>query len=123
MLAPAALEEWRSIKGFSNYEVSNLGRVRSLPRTYKLGYEHRGVLHNAGGQLRTSIVKGTLRVSMGTTRANRKYYGVKKLVWEAFYGELRRGVVLLSEDGDPANAALTNLRPVTRAELLRMNVR
>lgn len=116
-------EEWRAVAGQQNYEVSNLGRVRSLPRTYNLGYEHRGVVHNAGGILRPTLMKGALRISMGTNRTNRKHYVLKKVVWEAFHDKLPPGRVIICEDGDPMNTALSNLRVITRRELLQMNVR
>lgn len=112
-------EEWRPIPSHDgHYEVSNFGRVRSLPRTYNLGHQHLGIMHNAGGVLRASLIGGRseLRVSLGNTKGN-----VKRLVWEAFNGPLPEKTVLICEDGDHTNASLTNLRLITRAELLRMN--
>lgn len=35
-------EEWRSVEGFQNYEVSNLGNVRSIDHYDKIGRFHKG---------------------------------------------------------------------------------
>ncbi len=117
------IERWVTIEldFCGNYQVSNLGRVKSLPRDYRIGYNHQGIMHNAGGVLHCNVSKGSLRVNMGTTKSNRKYYSVKKLVYEHFVGPLDQGYVVISKDGDPWNVELSNLEAISRAELLVRN--
>lgn len=68
------MEEWRNIEGYENYQVSNLGRVKSL------NYNHTG---------KEQILKprkdhnGYLQVSLSKNR-KQKWYLVHRLVAKAF---------------------------------------
>ena len=126
MIAHGELDErWVDVewKFCENYQVSNLGRVRSLPRTYAMGYGHRGLMNNAGHVLKASLIKDYLKISMGTTKANRRNYSLKKVVYEHFVGPLELGWVLVCKDGDEYNAEVSNLEPISRAELFARNMR
>lgn len=66
------MEEWRDIKNYEGYQVSNLGRVRSL------NYNHTGEIH---------IIKPFKIEYLGLNlwkNKKRKYYLVHRLVAEAF---------------------------------------
>ena len=71
-------EEWRDIRGFEGlYQVSNLGRVRSLDRIIKREHPYIRI----GKIMKTSINRyGYIRVSLTKKDGKRKYYEVHRLV-------------------------------------------
>lgn len=92
-------EEWRPCPGYpGRYEVSNLGRVRSLR-----------FRSNGGPQIMrvTPNYAGYLVVTLG---ADRKQYRVHVLVLTAFKGPCPPGQQGCHNDNNRANAALDNLR-------------
>lgn len=102
-------EIWRAIAGFEGrYEVSDLGRVRSLVKSARWGDEPR--ILRPGGNGST----GHLSVYLG---AGHKCY-VHRLILLAFEGEPPPNAEALHGDGDCANNRHTNLRWGTRRENL-----
>ena len=106
-------EEWRSIRGFAGrYEVSSLGRVRSLRRvagTYDI-------------QRKTPLVMkaqihgvGYLAVTLGYGREKKQEY-IHRLVGTAFHGACPSGKQCAHLDGDRKNNHASNLRWVTAKE-------
>jgi len=97
------VEEWRTISDFPDYEVSNLGRVRSWinpkrnrrdePKLLRL-YENRQGYH-------------TVDLS---NRVSRKIRTVHRLVLSAFVGECPPGMEACHNDGRRSNNVLSNLR-------------
>lgn len=97
-------EEWRTIKGFDNYEVSNKGNVRNIKtnRQLKIAYQPSGY----------AIV--SLRAN-GTTRTS----AVNRLVMNAFNPieddkNIRYDVVHI--DNDKRNNELSNLKWMTHTD-------
>lgn len=102
-------EMWRPVIGGEGYyEVSDLGRVRSLPRVIM---RKNGMPHTVTGE-----VLKTHRRSDGRFRADlhllsgRRQALVHRLVLEAFVGPEPGGMEGCHCDGDPANNRLENLR-------------
>lgn len=96
-------EEWRSVPGYAGrYEVSNLGRVRSLPNSRR----------------RTTLVLkpasakrgGYPVVNLTTSGSQQRVWFVHRLVALAFLGPCPDGMEVCHNDGDTSNAALSNLR-------------
>ena len=116
-----ALEEWRSVIGYEGlYEVSSLGRVRSLDRmtTGSSRYAVKGKL------LKLSIKPGTGYLSVGLTRDGRtKTWNVHRLVGDAFIGPRPEGLVTCHADGDKTNNRAENLRYDTYGANLRDSVK
>lgn len=112
------MEEWRQVNGFSGYEVSNLGRVRSVPREISNG---RGVYTHPGKVMDPFVnEKGYRLVGL---RRNGEYHRflVHRLVCEQFVtGCKSRQVRHL--DGNPANNAATNLAVGTNSDNQRDSV-
>ena len=111
-------EIWKDVVGYEGrYEVSNLGRVRSLERI---------VQHSVYGQMPVSekVLKaydnnrGYLQVALYTDGKKKKHC-VHNLVSETFLGH-RRGIgfemVIDHKDRNPLNNNLNNLRIVTPRE-------
>jgi hypothetical protein len=98
-------EQWRAIAGYEGrYEVSNLGRVKSLPRR-----------RTKGGILVTPVNKrGYLSVTLGYEK--RELHGV---VAAAFLGSRPQGAEVRHLDGNPLNPAAANLVYGTRSENVR----
>lgn len=101
-------EEWRPVVGFPNYEVSNIGGVRSwthkngrrrTPKIRALGFGHVG--HR----------NVTLRVSGRTYLRS-----VHRMVLEAFIGPCPPDMECRHIDGNPGNNRLDNLAWGTRSE-------
>ena len=97
-------EEWRPVVGYEGeYEVSNLGRVRSFVR----GGAH--IL--ATWQTQT----GHLKVRVGGRREKAGRY-VHQLVLEAFVGPRPLGMVTRHLNGEPTDNRVDNLAWGTRSQ-------
>ena len=95
------IEEWRPVKGFEGfYEVSNLGRVKSLRKNIILKPE----LDKKG--------KGYLCINLG--RGNHKK--VHRLVAEAFIPKIADKNVVNHIDGNTKNNKVNNLEWVNHQE-------
>jgi hypothetical protein len=94
-------EEWRPVEGYEDYEVSNLGNVRSLNYRKKKG--------NIQVLKSTSDKRGYQYVCLG--RYNIK--SVHCLVCQAFLGERPEGLQIDHKDINPSNNNISNLRYVT----------
>lgn len=99
-------EEWRPIVGFEGlYEVSDLGRVRSLDRLDRLGRRRAGIL------LRPGIASN----GYPTVALQGRTHCVHALVLTAFSGPAE-GRVCRHLDGDRRNSTLPNLAWGSAAE-------
>lgn len=109
------LEEWRGVIGFESlYEVSSLGRVRSLTRPQK---HYTGkLLVRHGRELRGCITdRGYIKVSLCKDgRVLGRH--VHALVAAAFIGPRPKGLLVRHLDGDGTNNAAQNLAYGTGAE-------
>lgn len=101
-------EEWRPVPGWEQlYEVSDLARVRSLPRTiYQLGEPR-----TRRGQLLTAVQTrdGALQVSF-SLGGRTTTYRLAHLVLRAFVGEPPPGHRPAYANDDPEDCRLVNLR-------------
>ena len=109
-------EEWRPVVGYEQfYEVSNLGRVRSLPRTVTI---RGGGTSRRDGRIRklTTHPRGHLIVSLRAPGQKMFCAKVHRLVLEAFVGPCPDGMECCHNNGDPADNRVENLRWGTHTE-------
>lgn len=99
-------ERWLPIADVTGYEVSNFGRVRSLPG----GKRHVCVL-----KLHSIPGTGYLQVQPTVRGRNKKIY-VHRLVLEAFVGPCPEGMECRHLNGNPKDNRLVNLCWGTRKE-------
>lgn len=100
------LEEWRQIRGFPDYLISNCGRVKSLRRDYKYG-SHGDII------LKTNDRKGYRGVTL--FRDGKRYYkSVHRLVAEAFIPNPDNLPLVNHKDEDKTNNRVDNLEWCTR---------
>lgn len=110
------LEEWRAVVGYAGlYEVSNLGRVRSLDRL--VPHSIPGCLRKRKGKVLAGYRKDQyyIRVILhdgthGTTRT------IHSIVADAFLGPRPDGLNVLHNNGDPIDNRPENLRYGTQSE-------
>lgn len=112
--AHRSAEVWKPITGFElSYEVSNLGRIRSIDRVVM---RSNGRIFTLRGRIRqTPLVSGYPTVSLSIAGLMQTFY-VHHLVAEAFIGPRPIGKDVAHGDGDKKNPALSNLRYATRSE-------
>ena len=115
----ATSEIWKPIAGHDGYEVSNLGRVRSLDRTIKRrpsNMQPRGAIVRLKGRLispgTSSSGHSLVMLGRGAPRL------VHRLVLEAFIGPCPDGKEALHFDDVKSHNHLENLRWGTRSENL-----
>lgn len=111
------IEVWKSISGWQAYEVSNLGRVRSVDRLVPDGG---GGRYRVAGKTLTPRPNhnGYLVVTLRAGRAKRWTPMVHRLVAEAFVPNPLGKPHVNHLDCDPANARSDNLEWCTPAENL-----
>lgn len=117
-------EVWKPVKGFEGcYEVSNLGRVKSLPR--KITSTNRWgpmILNWPGRELRLLTDQhGYLKVLL-SKNGKAKNMRVATLVAEAFLGPRPKGLFVLHNDGNAKNNCASNLRYGTQADNMRDSI-
>ena len=99
-------EIWRPVNGYEwLYEVSNLGRVKSLD------YNHTGKERLMTPQLSKKYYQVYLWKG-----GKPKGFKVHRLVWEAFRGPIPKGMQVNHIDENPANNALSNLNIMSPKE-------
>lgn len=101
-------EVWATVVGFSNYEVSNMGRVRSKPRR-----------RTKGGVLSPGRRSGYLSVFLYPTdgpRTGAKNMTVHRLVADAFLGACPSGHEIRHLNGNADDSRLSNLSYGTRKD-------
>lgn len=107
------LEIWRPVVGAEGlYDVSSLGRVRSIPRTV---IRKRFPLTIPGGILTPILNKGYPRVTM-RIGGKTVYRFPHQMVAAAFIGLCPDGQEVRHKDGIRAHPELTNLEYGTRAQ-------
>ena len=103
-------EIWKPIPGYTNYKVSNLGRVKSIYRASCKNQFFEGriltPIRNNGGYLKVNLSKDGVR----------KEGKIHRLVLSAFVGECPEGMVVNHIDEDKTNNCLSNLEYVTPKE-------
>lgn len=109
-------EEWRQIAGHPDYEVSSLGRVRSLARS--VIHKNGKICRVRGRILRPSTSGKRLYLHVHISRRGTRY--VHALVCEAFHGpRLTPKHEVAHWDGDKRNNRAANLRWATHRENVR----
>lgn len=105
-------EIWKEVPGYQGYyEVSNLGRVRSLDREV-------GSRSIKGKVLKASISKGYYRLELSCKSETKMFY-IHQLVVMAFLGHKPDGttkVVVDHIDNNPLNNNLSNLQLISVRE-------
>ena len=120
-------EIWKKIEGYSNYEVSNFGRVKSLGRWVE--YEVRGIysINKCRKKMPTKILKLSINgdgykfVGMRGDDNQVKSCTVHRLVALAFLPGHNQ--VVHHKDNNKKNNHISNLEWTTRAENLRIHFR
>lgn len=106
-------EIWRDISGYENYQVSNLGNVRSL------NYNHTGKMK----LMKTVLVKGYYKVKLFDSNRVPKLKSVHRLVYEAFNGKIPDGLVINHKDEVTINNRLENLEAVSQSHNINYGTR
>lgn len=114
-----ALDEiWMPVHGYEGiYEVSSLGKVRSLPRRDSLG-------RRVSGRIMSTSRNPSGHIQVKLSKDGRSVQGkLHRIVLVAFAGLPEPGDEVLHSDGNPANNQITNLRWGTRSENILDRVR
>ena len=102
-------EVWRDIPNYEGYQVSNLGRVKSLERIDARGHKVKEKL------LKPNIVRRYYRVVLYKNSIKKKYY-VHRLVWIAFNGQIPEGYEVNHINEITTDNRLSNLNLMTHKE-------
>ncbi|WP_338836323.1 NUMOD4 domain-containing protein [Gordonia polyisoprenivorans] len=115
-------EEWRAIPGYVGvYEVSDLGRIRSLDRTMVSAIGH--TTHRSGQPISPARdSKGHLVVSLYGRDHTKRSFRVHRLVLAAFVGPCPPGHEALHRNSRTDDNRLANLTWGTPVELGRLTV-
>lgn len=115
----ATIELWRNIPGIEGYQVSSIGRVRSLPRTVNVS---QGKLGNTKRTIPAKLMSPCGTYMKGkqhyvTVRLNGKTHNVHRLMALAFLGPPPFGprTEVNHKDGNRHNNVLSNLEWCTKS--------
>lgn len=107
-------EIWKDIKGYEGkYQISNLGRVKSLKRVIKRVVEGKAFFKTEKEKILKPYKNSHGYLCCGLEG---KKINVHLLVGRAFIGENEKGFVFNHKDGNKMNPVLENLEVITHAE-------
>ncbi len=107
------MEIWKDIKGYEGlYQISNYGRVKSIPRTKKHSYN--GIAHLKEKILKPIYINGYQRVSL-CKNSKATYMFVHKLVANAFIKNPNNYPEINHIDENKANNIYNNLEWCTHS--------
>jgi hypothetical protein len=107
-------EEWRPVSGFEGfYEVSNLGRVKSLARTI---LDKRGRPKKLRGRIMSGRVKGRVQISLRKPGEKQIKRLAHRLVAAAFMPAA--GQEIRHRDGNNLNNVVENLEWLPHPEIM-----
>ncbi len=108
-------EIWKDIEGFEGlYQVSNLGRVKSLSRVIPFMDRQRVIKDRILKQNKIGTITKYYSVSFPNENKQARKYLVHKLVVEAFICIVDEGLVINHKDGNSLNNNLDNLEITTQ---------
>jgi len=113
-------EVWEPIKGYQGfYEISNLGKVRSVFRYDGRAYKH--------GKILTPWLSKPGRYAMITLWKNnkKKHLTLHRLVWDHFGNKSRNGQLLQVDhiDENKTNCSINNLQLLTTRQNVSKSIR
>jgi hypothetical protein len=109
MTSDVSIEEWRGVMGHDGYQVSNIGRVRSIDRWVDHSDGKRVFYKGKLLQLRLNK-DGYLKVTLFE-----KSHRVHRMIANAFLGIIK-GEQVDHVDGNRSNNSISNLRICTHAQ-------
>lgn len=110
-------EEWKDIPNYEGlYQVSNLGRVKSLEKIDALGHRLKEKI------LKPQINRGYYRVNL-YKNSIQKNYRVHRLVWEAFNGTIPENMHVNHINEIKTDNRLSNLNLMTARENINWGTR
>ena len=111
-------EIWKDIKGFEGlYQVSNLGRVKSLERIDAKGNKRKERI------LKSSIIRNGYYLVCLHKQSIQKSYYIHRLVYEAFNGQIPEGLQVNHINEVKTDNKLENLNLMTRKENINWGTR
>lgn len=118
----ALSEIWLPVPGFEGrYEVSDLGRVRSLDHRVRLVVRGIETQRRVSGRILRPGPTRSGHVSVAIGKGNSRL--VHQLVLEAFEGPCPAGLEVLHRNHVPSDNRLANLTYGTRSENIKMDYR
>lgn len=113
-------EEWRPVRGFEkSYEVSNLGRVRSLDRIIIRG----GRRHKLRGITKKPKRTATGLMVLLSINGEPQHQQLSRIVAQAFIPEFEPCFYVGYRDRNPLNLRADNLRLITKREAAKSCIR
>ena len=108
-------EDWRAVPGWGDlYEVSDQGRVRSLPRVTRGGFSG---TRRIPGKILSPVPTVSGHVGVMLKDGKRVFRsGIHRLVMLSFVGPCPEGMEVCHNNGEPSDNRLANLRYGTRSE-------
>ena len=117
-------EKWLPAVGYEGlYEVSSIGRVRSLDKLVYCKDGRAPRMHRGRVRKLYTHPRGHLIVTLCASDGSRKIAKVHRLVLEAFVGPNPPGLECCHNNGDPSDNRVENLRWGTHRENMRDKIK
>lgn len=115
-------KEWKTIPGYSDYEISNAGEIRSIERTKKYKSGRIIELKSKTKKLRKHPINGFLMTDLIDDKGKRNTVYPHKALALAFIKNNfpRKQKIVIHIDGDISNNKIENLRWSSYSESIRI---